>query len=242
MVFDEADKSFLTKRLILAWTGVFLLALLVTSVVAYEFAEPLRKMSQKLFGTTAAHSGDTPVVLVGGSLVFRARDTGLQWSQVSTSPATFKVMPQYDVQSIVVKKKKAAGGDDPDPDDSTAATDKLRVDVSNASSWKVDEYISPPSGSAPGTSDILVASITPDPNVSYQINLTAQTQTGFWCLSGNNKSVTYSLNQGCPDTVTFSKITISVTVGGQTVPWGTLNCVDANNDALGKCRIVFRGD
>jgi hypothetical protein len=248
MALDAADKSFLTRRLILTWIGVSLLSLLVTSIVAYELSDSIKTLGKTLgkaiFGVTAAHSGDTPVVLVGGSLLFRARDAGLLWVE-DTPQKAYHLNPQYDVASIVVKKKPNKGGDDPDTDDSTASSDKLRVDVSNAASWEVDEFIP----GAAGKPDVRVASITPDSKTSYQIDLTA-TQ-GYLCpvpAEPNTKHLTYSANP-CPapgqepsDAVTFSSIQVIVTVGGQTQTWGTLNCVDANSDKTGQCRIVFRGD
>jgi hypothetical protein len=161
--------------------------------------------------------------------------------QDSDNPkAAFHVSPQYAVVSIVVKKGKNPGGDSSDPDDSTASSDKIRVTIPDGASWEVDEFIP----GAPGKPDVQVASIKPDATTSYQIDLTA-VPGQYLCPAGNMKSIAYSSTGSCPapaDGVIFSSISVMVTIGGQTQTWGTLNCLDANGDGLGKCRVVFRGD
>jgi hypothetical protein len=245
MAMTDDDKKFITSRLVLVWGGISIAALVAglvgASLLGRNLANSFADRINTLYRRTVAPGLDTPVVLVGGSLTFRARDTGLLWVQDSNNPsAAFHVSPQYAVVSIVVKKGDNPGGDGPDPDDSTASSDKIRVTIPDGASWEVDEFIP----GASGQPDQQVASIKPDPVTSYQIDLTAVTGQ-YLCPSGNMKSIAYSPTSSCPapaDGVTFSSISVKVTIGGQIQTWGTIKCLDATGDALGKCRIVFRGD
>lgn len=218
MMMTPEDKKFVTQRFFL-WGSFFVLA---SSLVAAFLLGGSVGAIRSLFVKTAGASGDTPVVLIGGSLKFQARDTSYPWKM--DTPTTYHVSPNYPVQSIVIKAKQVGtSGDDDDP-----TTDQLRANVSNATSWEVDEFIT-----QQGAPDLQVASLT---SLGYEINLTAL--NGYLCSGGT--TISYGQQPGCVDQVVVSKVTLTVTEGDGPQQWGSINCVDSNNNP-GKCRIVFRG-
>ena len=168
--------------------------------------------------------GDTPVVLVGGSLRFKAgrAAAGNAWQQV-TQYKDYHYPANYKVKFIVVKISPDPHGDGPDGDDTNAATDKLRVDISNASSWQVDAYI------ATSTDPVASLKLAAD----GMIHLTGN---GNLCPFGTPiKRIFYSTDCSS-EAVKFSQINITVNNN----PAGTLSCLDGMGDPLGQCKIVLR--
>jgi hypothetical protein len=228
MTFAVEDRSFITRAL--AITG------LITGlgvVVALGWLILARTSPPPRLEKPTLNSGDTPVVLVGGSLTIKAGDTSYPWTLVSGM--TYQTTPNYPVKTIVLKTVASGNSDD--------GSDKLKIDVSNASSWEIDEYIQ-------GTdSDVKAASITgveTAPNSASPIYL--QPTSGYLCPVQSAAPITslkYSLTSGCPDPVPpapdpikFSKV--SITINNQPFPTGTLACYDSS-DPKGTCRIVLRG-
>jgi hypothetical protein len=183
-------------------------------------------------------SGDTPVVLVGGSLIFKAPNKGYDWQELTAGQDYF-VTPSYAISTIVIKSKAADDpGDGQVDDDSSPASDQLRANVSNATSWQIDEFTTD-SDATP------VVSVTFD---GSQMHVIQKSQSGILCPI-SKKRLFYSPTQPCPaspPTPTtpptppiFSKVSLTITAFGQKQTWGTINCIDVNN-VQGKCRIVFR--
>ena len=234
MTLTTEDRSFFTRALVLTGVGI---------VVALGALMLARSGPPHFIENPALPSGDTPVVLIGGSLTFKAGDSSYPWAPISGT-TTYQATPNYAIKTIVVKQDTGAGGD------GGAASDKLRVDVSNATSWEVDEYISPAGGSPAGTPDVEVASISgvsSAPNAVSPIYL--KPVRGFLCPAPTGattiSAIKYGLTSGCPesqapapDLISFSKV--SITVNGQPQPTATLACL-GTSDPQGKCRIVFRG-
>jgi hypothetical protein len=222
MTFTTEDRSFITRAV--ALTG-FVTVLVLGGLILARTGQPKAEKP-------ALPSGDTPVVLIGGTLTFNAGDSTYPWTPVSGPP--FQMTPNYAIKAIVVKQDKNSSGD--------GGSDKLRVDVSSAASWEVDEYIS-----VAGV-DVKAASITgvaTPPNTPSPIYLNLV--TGYLCPgSAPITVITYGNAAGCPappaapapDPIKFSKV--SITVNGQPLPTATLACYDAS-DPQGQCRIVFRG-
>jgi hypothetical protein len=195
----------------------------------------------------AANSGDTPVILVGGSMTFKAGayQTPQSWSTV-TAGQEYSVAPSYQISTIVVKATAPADGDGSNPGDANPTTDKLRLDVSTASSWEIDEFTSA-YGSNP------VTKIFPKQNGAItEIHLALLDTNGTLCPvnSANMKRISYSPTKQCPaqgslPDATFSQVSVTlngdVTAAGTPQPSGTLNCVDSAGDPLGKCRIALKG-
>jgi hypothetical protein len=228
MAITEDDKKFITSKLILALAGFFVAILASALIGAYVLSRALAPKEVKTPGPVLGIAAglDTPVVLVGGSLTFNA-DSSYPWTLVSGN--TYQVAPNYAIKAIVVNTDLAGG------------TDKLKVDISNASSWEVDEYIA-------GTPEVEVASITgvaSNPSAPSPIYL--KLVSGYLCPGpAPITAISYGIASGCPapppaptpDPIKFSKVTI--TVNGQPLPSATLACYDSS-DPQGTCRIVFRG-
>jgi hypothetical protein len=214
MTFEE--RKAVTQKLFLVGISTFILGTLAVLVFRALFA--------------AAGSGDTPIVIIGGSLTFKAGDKNVAWA--SDSATQYHVSPSYALAAIVVKAKSTPdSGDTPVGDDSSPKTDRLVVDLSGATSWEIDEYTKA-SGDSP------VVAITSSPS-SNNINLVLKDQNGFFCANKQMKRITYGVNQSCSDpnnTISFAKV--SVSVNNQEI--GILDCIDQNNNP-GICRIVFRG-
>lgn len=174
--------------------------------------------------------GDSPVVLVGGSLIFRAHLN--PWQPVSATE--YYVSPGSSVKTIVVKAKPAMDSDTGGNtgDDNNAATDAIKVDVSQATSWKIDEYA--------GGAVVTTLSLNADGTIHL-----VQTGGGYLCpTDGKQKNkIEFTQDAGCNNSVTFTQVGISATYpaqqGPQTITLGTLACVDENFNP-GNCRIVLR--
>jgi hypothetical protein len=225
MTFTAEDRSFITRALVL--TGLGIIVVLGGLMLVRTGRPPAER---------PLVSGDTPVVLVGGTLAFKA-DSSYPWTLVS---GTYQATPNYAIKAIVVKQ---------DLTDGDSGADKLKVDISNAASWEVDEYIS----GAVGAPDVEVASITgvaSTPSTPSPIYLKLSTGGGYLCPGTTPITlIAYSIAPcppppapppppPVPDGITFSKV--SITVNGQPQPTATLACYDTS-DPKGKCRIVFRG-
>lgn len=183
------------------------------------------------------NSGDTPVVLVGASITFKA-ESG--WTQDSTTQDYF-ASPDNAVSAIAIKSKPAADtGDDPDPTDNQPSSDLFRVNVMNGTSWEIDEYATNPNISA-GT-PFEVASIT-SAAAGNNINLHKVDETGYFCQDKKGNRISFGRKPDCSDAeqFTFSNVSFKVTATATnlTEASGTLNCVDLNNHP-GQCKIAFR--
>jgi hypothetical protein len=196
------------------------------------------------YRVAVAPSGDTPVVLVGGSLTFKAGDKSYAWVE-DTPNAKYHISPAYPIVSVALKT--TAGGDPSDApvaDDSDATTDLIRTQLTASTQWKIDEYVIV----APSTTAVVAASLTQQGSSIY-LTLPPKA-TGWLCPNKTLKKIIYSPTQSCPattptpDPVSFSNVglTVTDTVNGvvQTEETGNLNCLDTNS-VSGECRIVFRG-
>jgi hypothetical protein len=201
--------------------------------------------------TRAAPSGDTPVVLVGGSIIFKAAnkaDPTYYWQQ-DTQYKAYHAIPHYPVASVAIKRT-ATSGDTGDDQDRT--TDVIRVDLSGTPFWEIDEFSQASPTSNP------VVSITPDGNyidvkvIDYP-NANPSV-TGFLCpqnTSTNPNKLKYTTNSDCsdnPSTDPKAKLagmsllvtTPDATGKPQVQTFGTLSCLDSATAANGTCKIVFR--
>ena len=227
MTMTPDERQFTTKAIFAVALGVVVLGAM-TSVGVSHFA----KVS---LITTAANSGDTPVVLVGGSMTFKSGSKkSPAWAPV-TPHQEYYLTPGYDIATIVLKFIGSDdGGDNHDPDDANIHKDKLRVDISAATSWEVDAYTQ---------SDDLhaVVQITPKQNGSGQseIHLVRldQAQGATLCPNGSMKRIKYGRTPDCSETLVFSKIELKV--DGQSS--GTINCIDDAVKKVGTCKIILRG-
>jgi hypothetical protein len=215
------EKGFVTKAIFAAGIGAGILGAAIVAL-------------QTMRG--ASGTGDTPVVLIGGSLTFKAGDANYAWQ--NDSATEYHISPTYPIASIAVKAKAIADSTDtPVGSDGDPASDVLRLDV-NGASWQIDEYASNPAIN--NNIPYLAASITSQGNAIY-VNL--KDQGGFLCdANKNHKRILYGHAQDCSDAdkFTFTQAGLTVTSNGQSQATGFLNCIDQNT-SKGTCRIVFRG-
>lgn len=186
-------------------------------------------VAHKPLGVPFGGKGDSPVVLVGGSLIFRAHIN--PWLPVSATE--YSVSPGSSVKTIVVKAKPAKdtenGGNTGDDNDAT--TDEIRVDVSQATTWQIDEYV--------GGAVVTTLSLNADGTIHL-----VQTGSGSLCpTDGKQKNKIEFKDAGCKTPASFAQVSISATYpaqqGPQTITLGNLACVDENLNQ-GNCRIVLR--
>ncbi len=177
----------------------------------------------------AAHPGDTPVVLMGGTVTVKvgSRDNGQKWKQKS---GKYHAKPAFPIAVIVLKNTAPDDSDDnhkADDDDPSTDQPQHRIDVSVAGSWKVDVF-----ALATGGSPIITITSGSD------IQLALVDPSGALCKDSKRRTA-YSTDRGCTDqgkrAATFAKAV--VTVDGTVPPNGTLTCAASGP---GKCRIVFR--
>jgi hypothetical protein len=193
--------------------------------------KPQNVPSAGTLGVPFGGKGDSPVVLVGGSLIFRAHLN--PWQPVSATE--YYVSPGSSVKTIVVKAKPAqdseTGGNTGDDNDAT--TDEIRVDVSQATTWQIDEYA--------GSAVVTTLSLNADGTIHL-----VQTGSVYLCpTDGKPKNkIEFTQDAGCKNPVTFTQVGISATYPAQqgqpkTITLGNLACVDENLNQ-GNCRIVLR--
>jgi hypothetical protein len=192
--------------------------------------------------TPYINNGDTPVVLVGGSMIFKSNfnRTAQDWAPVGTDGKEYQVSAAYQITAIAIKSGAPNNDSDgPSPSDGLASNDKLFIDVTNAVPWQIDEF----TVASPSTAVTSVFSKQNGANTEIHVRL--NDPNGLLCpVGGKYRRLAYSPTKSCPATglpgsVNFSQI--SVTVNGDAQPSGTLSCIDSNGDGPGRCRIALRG-
>lgn len=242
MMLESVDKSFITKRVVtIATVATF-------GGVSLLFGGIHYLLRNAAAAALAASSGDTPVVLVGGSMVFKSNfnRTAQDWAPVGSDGKEYKVTAAYQITAIAIKASAPKNdGDGATPGDALTSTDKLSIDVTNAVPWQIDEF----TAASPTTSVTSVFSVQNAGNTEIHIRL--NDPKGAFCpVNGKYRRIAYSPTSSCPasglpDPVSFSQI--SITVNGDTnpdgtpKPSGTLNCLDSSGDGQGYCRIALRG-
>lgn len=177
------------------------------------------------------HSGDTPVVLIGGSVVVKhgSKDKSQRWNPKHSGE--YHTALTHPIASIVLKKYAHPDNDDDHrADDLDPDTDLQRIDVPSAASWKVDIYAK----NSDKRSAISIASGT-----RSDVRLTLENQAGSLC-EHSKRRIAYSIDPGRTESgqrnATFAKAIVSF--DGNVA--GTLNAIDLKSNTPGICRIVFR--
>jgi hypothetical protein len=178
-----------------------------------------------------AHSGDTPVVLIGGSLIVKhgSKDKNQKWNSKNSSE--YHTISTHPIASIALKKYAHPDHDDDHrADDEDPDTDLQRIDVPSAASWKVDVYAQN-SDKSPAIS---IASGT-----RSDVRLTLENQAGSLC-EHSKRRIAYSVDPSRTEpgqrNATMAKAVVSF--DGKLA--GTLNSIDLKSNTPGICRIVFR--
>lgn len=177
------------------------------------------------------HSGDTPVVLIGGSVVVKhgSRDTSQRWH--SRKEGEYHTALTHPIASIALKKHALPDQDDDHrADDLDSSTDLERIDIPSTASWKVDIY----EQNSDKHVAISIASAT-----DLGILLTLENQAGSFC-EHTKRRIAYSIDPGRTDSgLKNAKIAKAVvSVDGKVA--GTLHPIDLKSNTPGICRIVFR--
>jgi hypothetical protein len=171
---------------------------------------------------SAQRPGDTPVVLIGGSVTLGARSSvaGQIWHSITTQKAYFAPGGSA-IVAIVVKNA-----------DSNNATDRLNIPIPPGASWEIDLFTKEVSGVA--------VKIQPDSGTPTNIDATAA--SGVLCPNSANTDLYYS-HTTCPagnapppkPADTFDNVVVKI----NTFTVGTLNCVTLSG-AANHCRIVLK--
>jgi hypothetical protein len=179
----------------------------------------------------AQRPGDTPVVLIGGSLEFKGGRGAHNdaWQQVVLNQEYY-YPASYRVGVIALKQKPTSTGNGPDRDDADSRTDKTPVPISNPN-WRADLF-------TVASPNRPVAHLMADP-VTLQIHIILDDTNGKLCTVGNPiERVTYVPSKDCNDKLfNFSKI--NITVNGVAATPGSLPCQAATGPNY-KCKIVLR--
>jgi hypothetical protein len=177
------------------------------------------------------NSGDTPVVIIGGSVVVKhgSKDTSQRWHPGNKSE--YHTASTHRIASIALKKHALPDQDDDHrADDLDPDTDLERIDIPSAASWKVDIY-------EQNSGKDSAISISSADNLG--ILLTLENRAGSFCESSKRR-VAYSIDPGRTESgLKNAKIAKAVvSVDGKVA--GTLHPIDLKSNTPGICRIVFR--
>jgi hypothetical protein len=178
-----------------------------------------------------AHSGDTPVVLIGGSLIIKhgSKDKNQKWN--STNGSEYHTTLAHPIASIALKKLAHPDHDDDyRADDENPDTDLQRIDVPSAASWKVDIYAQN-SDKHPAISIACARGL--------DVRLTLENQAGSLC-EHTKRRIAYSIDPGRTELGQRNATLAKAVVNFDGSVAGTLNSIDLKSNTPGKCRIVFR--
>jgi hypothetical protein len=177
------------------------------------------------------YSGDTPVVLIGGSLTVQesSTDSKQTWGPHGNG---YRASSPHAVAEIALKKDYKPNNHDDShrgDDDDTSKDMGSPIPVTSAAPWSVKLYAKEKNDA------VLLIEVSP-PGTDYL--LTLLDQSGSLCPDPVTKSprrMEYFLNSSCSGEAHFDRAEVTTNVG--TPP--PLTCVDSNNQP-GMCRIVFR--
>jgi hypothetical protein len=197
----------MTKRnLVLMLAGSLALGYLAIMVIGNSIVE-------------AQGRGDTPVVLIGGSVTLgeRSSDANQNWQPITAQKAYY-APAGTSIDTIVIKNN---------PDD--GSTDRLSIPVAGVP-WEIDLF----------TTEVTGIAVKIQPDSTTPTNIDATAVSGTLCL--RNKDLYYS-HAVCPagggpppqGADHFANVTIKI----NNVAIGTLNCVNYAG-APNKCRIVLK--
>jgi hypothetical protein len=177
------------------------------------------------------YGGDTPVVLIGGSVVVKqgSTDTKQNWSPHDNGYQTTSAHP---IAWIALKKSSSDGkGDAHDPDDDDATTDQLpAVPVSSAVPWNVGLYTDE------GNKDPnLIIAFTPGSG----IQLTVGEFGGSLCPNNSGRRIRYISGNCKADLKDQKEYTFAYAMVNSNVASTKLPCTDSNG-TKNRCRIVIR--
>ena len=208
-------KAFRRKLVIAGISAVVLFALVVVLrfVIAFFVAD----------------SGDTPIVLIGGSMSFeqQSKSKPQTWEELNDRTG-YHTAGRDPISLIVIKKKKSDKPGD-------TSSDKVPYPIPDNATWSVQLFTQ-----NLGT-DRAAVTVSPEPGTN-DVDISINPQLGIFCMDKKAKPNTVYFNDSgsCPkppdaDLMThFTKMTVNI--GGTS---DTQNCSDPD---LGNynCKVVFR--
>jgi hypothetical protein len=189
MTLTLDDLKLVTKRFALVGGGFFVLGIL-------GLFAGIKILDSKIAAiVTTGRGGDTPVVLVGGSMTFKADayQTPQAWL-TDTAYKEYHVSPTYQISTVVLKAVLGPDNDATGSGDGNPTTDKIRLNVSTAENWEIDEY-------TVASGNIPVVKIFPKQNGTItEIHLYLLDAGGMLCPvnAGNMIRIRYSPALSCP--------------------------------------------
>jgi hypothetical protein len=178
-----------------------------------------------------AHSGDTPVVLIGGSLIVKhgSKDKNQKWN--SKNSREYHTTLTHPIASIALKKFAHPDHDDDHrADDLDPDTDLERIDIPGVASWKVDIY----EQNSDKHSAISIAS-----DGRSEVRLTLENQAGSLC-EHSKRRIAYCVDPSRTEPGQRGATLAKAVVRFDGNLAGTLNSIDLKSNTPGICRIVFR--
>jgi hypothetical protein len=232
MMLESSDKSFLVKKLVLVSSVTAVLAVLADVGIEHLMVANPAVPAVRVLMTP---SGDTPVVLVGDSIIFKAPVVNQTW-QTTGSATQYYDAPSTPVATIAIKSDSSQAESDP-------TSDKMSLGIAGAVTWDVDEYAK--DKTATPSVEFLVASINYQASANNNINLTLKDGAGHLCLSNSNTVLTYGRAADCSDFKNFqlTRATLTATTSNGSQASGTFSCADMAGTvpSPGKCKVAFRG-
>jgi hypothetical protein len=179
----------------------------------------------------AGHGGDTPVVLIGGSVTVKqgSTDSAQNWSPHGNG---YKTTSAYPIASIALKQKSADDGTDGhNDDDDDPTSDQKAVPVSSAVGWNVGLYTDEGN---PGPN--LVITYVP----GSDIQLTLGEYGGSLCPPNKpGRRIRYIKGNCKADPNGEQKYTFAYAIVNTNIGATTLTCADSRG-TKNRCRIVIR--
>jgi len=223
-MLDAQDRSYLAKLVLGLVCGVVVAGVLMVAGFQHFFSNDLREFGTTLRDQFQHRVPDTPIVLIGDSLIIKSPDQ--EWTRVKAGQE-YSVVPAQPVTRIARKKqakdgsgKDESGSDDPDTDDPNPATDLDSQSL--LTSWTINLF----TADSPAQPVVTVALY------GYEIHLTKG--TGFLC-EDSKKRIRYGASANCSDKIQFTRAEITPGSRRQVIKE---DCVDATYQ-MGTCKFVL---
>ena len=187
---------------------------------------------------------DTPVILIGDSMRFKAgaQTPGGAWTE--TDPNTVYTMQLTSPITTVALEQNSKGddNDNSNPGDNDSTNDAVNLTDSNVTLWTIDVFTVPPSDTATPSVSLSVTNGTAVAPTTT-ITVTRKDTNGKLCKESLQR-VEFSPDSCKKDGTAhtrpkFDHVNVTVTKASS-VQWSaTYTCLDQNKQK-GKCRIVLR--
>jgi hypothetical protein len=223
MAISSEEIKLFTRRIVLVGAGVLVLGEVVNFFLLRSQTNEIDSQTNEIKSLIRTTRGDTPVVLVGDSVILGEHSSSAGDNWQSVTPTTKYDAPAGTVVMIVVKNNPGDG-------DGDTGTDRLRIPIPTApgTTWEIDLY----------TNEVNGIAVTIKPNST---NIEATAVSGALCFDSGNKNLNYSHTvcsgggTSSPGPDTFNNVVVKI----NNISIGTLNCVNYAG-APNLCKIVLK--